>query len=367
MKFIQIYSHSKYMIPTFKRKNAFDLMRLIMASFVLLIHIPELGGYQSFLDLSKVTRGQTDIGEIGVLGFFCLSGYLITSSFDKTKSVIKFSLNRILRIFPGLWLCLLVVGFVISPLIYYKLNGNLSGFLFTGKGSALDYVLSNFSSKINLTSPIRVLDKLTASDGSMNKPLWTLFAELQCYLITLVLGFFGLFTNKKVFAAIYIIIYAFYAINILKQGYYGPTYITLGMNLFKKAHIAFLSGMLFYLFEDDFMVDNKILMLVVLFTLSLLKFGGYSLFAPLLMSFIFINLFSKFYFHLKYDISYGVYIYHFPLGHLLFVYCGSLNLHPVLFMLLLFGITIPVAFLSYYLIEKPFLNLKKYYPKFIPR
>jgi len=332
-----------------------------MASLVLIQHVGILGGYGNYLDLGLLSKNQTNIGEIGVLGFFCLSGYLISSSFVNSKSILKFSLNRILRIFPGFWVCLVITGFIISPLIYSELNGSLSGFLFTGKGSALDYVLSNFSTHINIWTPNGVIEKAKYSI-SIDGALWSLFPEIICYGFTIILGYFGLFKNKKLFLVLYVFMYSIFAMNTLKQGCYGPTFIVLLWSTFKRAYIAYLSGILFYLFEEDFRAEFKELIFAIIFAFTLFKFGGFNLIAPILMTFIFINLFSKFEFHLKYDISYGLYIYHFPIGHLLSSYFSDKSLPPLVFLILLFITTIPIAFLSFILVEKPFMNLKKYYP-----
>jgi peptidoglycan/LPS O-acetylase OafA/YrhL len=62
---------------------------------------------------------------------------------------------------------------------------------------------------------------------------------------------------------------------------------------------------------------------------------------------------------LRTDLSYGVYIYAFPAQQLLAV-CGlATRLHPVLFFLATVTATLPPAAISWFLIEKPSMSLKR--------
>jgi peptidoglycan/LPS O-acetylase OafA/YrhL len=79
-------------------ENNLGFLRLVLATAVLVAHAWPLGFGVPSLGLSA-TRGQTDLGTVGVFGFFVLSGFLITGS------ALRFSLprylwHRFLRIFP---------------------------------------------------------------------------------------------------------------------------------------------------------------------------------------------------------------------------------------------------------------------------
>ena len=90
----------------------------------------------------------------------------------------------------------------------------------------------------------------------------------------------------------------------------------------------------------------------------LIKFGGYNLLSPFLIAMTLINVFQLFEFRIKYDISYGVYIYSFPVQQLLFQVFGS-KLHVFLFIGLSLVIAITMGLLSYILVERPCINLRK--------
>jgi peptidoglycan/LPS O-acetylase OafA/YrhL len=62
-------------------------------------------------------------------------------------------------------------------------------------------------------------------------------------------------------------------------------------------------------------------------------------------------------FRLPTDLSYGVYIYAFPIQQLL-VICGLAFLAPPVFAIIAAAVTLPLAALSWFLIEKPAMSLK---------
>jgi peptidoglycan/LPS O-acetylase OafA/YrhL len=63
------------------------------------------------------------------------------------------------------------------------------------------------------------------------------------------------------------------------------------------------------------------------------------------------------YLRLRTDLSYGVYIYAFPIQQLL-VIGGLAGLNPIVFVCLSTAATVPLAALSWFLIEKPAQSLK---------
>ena len=48
-----------------------------------------------------LTRGQTHGGDLAVHGFFAISGYLITISWEKSAGALDYLRKRTLRILPG--------------------------------------------------------------------------------------------------------------------------------------------------------------------------------------------------------------------------------------------------------------------------
>jgi peptidoglycan/LPS O-acetylase OafA/YrhL len=89
------------------RINNFDLIRLLAAAQVLLIH-----GYEHF-KLQGVSPACDHVIKAirhvpGVPIFFTISGFLIAWSFDRSPNVRQYTRNRFLRLYPGLWVALAV-------------------------------------------------------------------------------------------------------------------------------------------------------------------------------------------------------------------------------------------------------------------
>lgn len=95
------------------RVNNFDLLRLLAALQVAVVHsigILKPTGY--FASLLGVCLDRFP----GVPIFFVISGVLISKSYERSDSLRDYLRNRCLRIFPGLWVCLVVSVAVILAL-----------------------------------------------------------------------------------------------------------------------------------------------------------------------------------------------------------------------------------------------------------
>ena len=79
------------------------------------------------------------LGTWAVIGFFGISGYLITRSRIRSRSALNYCRARFLRIFPGLAVCVAAVAFVIAPLA-----AGLTGRSYS-LGDALLFFASNLS------------------------------------------------------------------------------------------------------------------------------------------------------------------------------------------------------------------------------
>jgi peptidoglycan/LPS O-acetylase OafA/YrhL len=85
--------------------NNFDLIRLFAALQVAIIHaITNMRVSGSFVHIVEVGLGMFP----GVPIFFVISGFLISKSYEHSDSLLDYCRNRCLRIYPGLWVCLIV-------------------------------------------------------------------------------------------------------------------------------------------------------------------------------------------------------------------------------------------------------------------
>lgn len=108
--------------------NNFDILRLIAASAVIFAHGFSLYGYD--LDSRPTDMGlvqsllfnfwryfQIHAGTLGVYVFFLISGYLIAGSIIKDPGQWSYWQKRLLRIMPGLVVCIVLTAFVMGPLV----------------------------------------------------------------------------------------------------------------------------------------------------------------------------------------------------------------------------------------------------------
>lgn len=99
------------------KHNAFDLL---MATGVLINYRILLGGYSLTDPLDAFSKGQSNLADLSVMGFFTLSGFLITGSFDRTKNLVLFASHRILRIVPGFLASLLIAGLGLVSYVFIE-------------------------------------------------------------------------------------------------------------------------------------------------------------------------------------------------------------------------------------------------------
>lgn len=333
--------------------NSFDILRLILASFVLISHCCYIQKVSS-PDIILFSNGQTYLGEIGLLGFFGLSGYLLTNSYCKTKNSYQFLVNRFLRIFPGFWVCLIITAFIIAPVIYIFEGGTINQYPIKGSWGAMNYIRSNIFLDIQQANIRNVLNSVWLKN--LNGSLWTLIFEIECYVMTLILGLFGFFNRRIYFITLYIVIYLlFIYVSYNKTAFSIYHYEIEYSN--SKLITSYFTGTIFYLFQARLNKIKYFSIILFIILLILLKTSFATLYLPLIIPFLFLSLFGLFKTNIKYDISYGLYIYSFPIQLLVYIFYPNSNIYLyILFSLILTSV---FAFASYLLIEKPALNRKK--------
>lgn len=363
-----VVSHSQTIQSAFSpRNNSLTFIRLCLAVMVILSHSYDLGGFggDPFKQYCDIT-----IGEVAVNGFFAISGYLITTSFIKSRSTLRYSWKRLIRIFPGYWACLATTALVLAPVLYFAkydqlpLAGNLISNPF------IDYVKANFWLRINQQGIHNIfLDN--PAQGVFNGSLWTLFPELLCYFLVVFLGQLGCLKDRRRFVVLVSVLICsiIHALSpqILTQmrslSIYGSIWYLLQLN---SLGVYFLSGASLFLWSHRIPFGNRsYYVALLLFSLCLLS-KSYLFFGPLILPYVLIGLSIKIPFsgfHQFGDYSYGLYLYAYPIQQTLF----SLNMSttsPTLFFVISTLATFPFAWLSWHLIERNCLKLKSYELKF---
>jgi peptidoglycan/LPS O-acetylase OafA/YrhL len=349
------------MIQPVNHTNNFDFIRFLAASFVIITHAYPLKNLPDGNDLSGQLIGELyPFSFFGVRIFFLISGYLILQSFDRKKSNLDYMWKRCLRILPGLFVLILLMVFVYGPFFsFYSAKEYFSN------PQTYQMLWSVVLYRINGFLPgVFNIDKNTELLGS----LWTLPYEFSMYIGIMILSFFRIL-NKKYFNLItwiclinICVFYPTYFKEIL-----GHSYIPfLRLSLWNTIEFSnfFLGGMLLYQFKDMIKYRFTIfLTIIILFSISIYfnnQFIVRVIIYSLLPYFIFylgnikgwLNRFGKYG-----DLSYGIYIYGFPVQQML-VFLTKNELSVLELQILSFIVVLPLAFLSWHLVEKRALTFK---------
>lgn len=334
------------------RINNFDFLRFLAASSVIFSHAYPLSwGSDSNEPLFMLTSGQMTIGRVAVAIFFVVSGFLITQSFDRSKSILAFTKARILRIFPGLFFVLLLSAFILGPLITSK---PISEY-FADPGT-LGYLKNIYLHP--MIYPLPGVFEDTVYKSAVNGSLWTLEFEFFCYIIVAILGLLRLLRKEVVLIFAVFVFLAPHLPFIVGRYYYTSL---LSLELIRY----FTVGMLMYSFRNYIPLHKYIAWLsIVIIIISLayplhfkLIFTIFGSYLVMYLAFIPTEKIRNF---AKYgDFSYGIYIYAFPVQQLVSHYFGS-EITPAKSMVFSFPITLFFAVFSWHLVEKNAMKLKKF-------
>ncbi|MDQ4492118.1 acyltransferase [Sinomonas sp. ASV486] len=158
------------------RANALNGLRLVFAAAVIVSHAWWLGGYGPEPAWSGIK-----LGTAGVMGFFAISGYLITVSAERS-TLLAFVAARWTRIYPGLAVAALAVAFIAAPIGALLTQGR-----YEVRG-ALAFVAAALTLVVGTTRTPPIGTSLAGNHdpSDWDGPLWTLTWEVLCYVLVAV-------------------------------------------------------------------------------------------------------------------------------------------------------------------------------------
>lgn len=327
------------------RRNALNAWRLVLASGVVIMHSWPLSGHTApYLGSSY---------EIFVDGFFVLSGFLITSSWLRNPRLREFAAARFLRIFPGLWVCLLVIALVIAPIGVAIQGGSAKDLLLST--APIEYVLNNAVLNV-FHSGIAGTPNDVPWPHVWDGTLWTLIFELFCYIGVALAGIVGLLRRKWAVPVAFVLAVALAAV---------VSYPVFGMQtipqMIGRFSVAFLAGMLIHQFQNVIPARWWLVAICFVFVIVVsVQVPNYRVYGVIPLAYAVIvsgALIKNRRLRLRTDVSYGVYIYGWPVQQLMAM--GGLGfLNPWVFAAVAGAITVPLAMLSWFVVEKPAMSLK---------
>lgn len=292
---------------------------------------------------------------VGVDGFFAISGFLITASWLNEPKLRDFLAARALRILPGLYACLIVTAFVFAPLNVAIAGGSATKLLtsfapvkFVLKNSGVAYI-QHFVGGTPFGVPF--------PEGGWNASLWSLIWELMCYLAVAGIGLAGL-ANHRWVSPVLLGVAVIGATLVPPLEFPGVWTV---WQLVVRSTIMFAAGALLYQWRDVIPARWWLVAVsVVIVVAAAALLPDYRVVAALPLAYAVIVSAIKIHIkrmRLRTDLSYGVYIYAFPTQQLL-ASCGLAKLNPIVFAGLSTTAVLPLAALSWFVVEKPAQSLK---------
>lgn len=325
----------------------------MLALSVCLSHLGEVSGTSAFLPLKHYFYSG-----VAVDCFFVVSGFLIFRSYERSSGILSYFNKRIRRIYPA-YLTVVILAAFLLPLLLSTTELFFSSEwirYLTVNLAFLNFLQPDLPG-IFTTNPLQVI----------NPPLWTIKIEVMFYASVPLI--FLLMRDRKKWIVLSLLYAASIAYSMILLHFYSSSgqqiYLILAKQL--PGQLAFfLGGGAIYLYFAFF---QKQCLKLLIPSLIFLLCKGHTFVPglyPLALAITVIS-FATYFSYLgnwgKFgDISYGVYIYHFPIIQI-FTAFDLFRGHPwQTFFLLLFTIICTSAF-SYHCIERPFLRKSSHYRK----
>lgn len=323
--------------------NNMNCLRTICAILVIVCHSYAITADKEDF-LYRYTVGQCNLGGLAVAIFFFLSGMYVTKSLYKENSAIKFIKKRCKRLFPQLWITvivsILIGGFFLTNLSLKEYFINKKTYLYLLNGILI---------------PIHDLPGVFTRGvySTVNGPLWTMPVEFASYITLAVIqmmctGIQDKDKNIKCQKILHIaseigVLFIFLAVNFIieKNGF---------LSTVVRPVIFFLAGTLYCDFADKIVLNIKIAVVFVGIVIISAFVGGFNIAIILLLPYIVVTfalgtkqLRSR---GILYNISYEMYLVGWPIQQILFMISNE-KMKPVINICLSIPIDIILAFLLY--------------------
>lgn len=326
----------------------FDLWRVGLSALVILLHSHQVSyGHAAYLATGPFGPVFASILPI----FFGLSGFLVTGSALRTRSVRIFLTFRVLRIIPALVTEVTLAALILGPLLttvpladyfsdarFFRYFGNIVGWI-------------HFELPGVFTANPR--------PGTVNQNLWTLHPELECYLLMAVLMATRLIYDRTlttlllgVATSVGIAANVGFDMFELNGTYPGPVLV-----------YYFLCGVVAFHWRRHIIVNPWLFVAAVVAAYALLTLRHNTFFVEPLLIYIMIYVgmvrLPRVGFLQRGDYSYGMYLYAYPIQQTLVLLFPGTREWYYNFCLSI-ALALGVAALSWHLVEKPALALKRF-------
>lgn len=332
-----------------RENNNFDLVRLLAAMMVIFSHAYAINRVEGFVEPLYILTHLTTMAELAVKIFFFISGLVVTNSIIKSNSAIKFTISRAFRILPAYIVVILVTAIIIGPIV-----SSLTASNYFKNPEPYTYILNNLKLDTYYTLPgVFEHTKNRFGLNSANGSLWTIPYEIMSYSVVLLAFTITRFRLNNILSifCILVIIEPFTPLKGVALSFSDNPSIyllaphfalgsLLALNQSKLKVTIYAPVVLFFAFLLLKNPDIKQLMLGFSSCLALLYICTRKLIVKI---------------KIKNDISYGLYLWAFPIQQ---IYSAFFDLSIYQSQIASLATCIVVAFISFKLIEMPFMKLQ---------
>ncbi|MGB8819338.1 MAG: acyltransferase [Rhizobiaceae bacterium] len=328
------------------------MVRLLAATAVVLSHGYVVTGGQHAVEPLESLTGYP-LGAHAVHVFFTISGLLVAASFDRRPHLLSFAAARFFRIYPGL------IAATLGVFLACALLASDAGVTDLIKGSAIGYFAKILIGLAGSGAIPGVFESLPYA-GAVNVPLWTLKYEVLCY-VSLAFVMAMIVRTKLVSPTVAVgIMTTVSGVWLLQGKAYDDA------NFFDhvaRFSFAFWVGAAAWHARSRIPLKTSILAAIAALTWASICFHLPTVPHTLMLLSGYMAVFVAQYrygalstFTDRNDLSYGVYIYGWPVQQLLLLAFPAISgLANGLAALL---IVLPLAFFSWRFVEKPALRMK---------
>ncbi|MBV7260600.1 acyltransferase [Photobacterium sp. WH24] len=283
--------------------NNFDFLRIALAVTVFYMHM----GILADIDLLSYLPG-----EFSVKCFFVISGYLIVKSFIRNPEIFSYYRSRFFRIYP-LYFIVVSVCFVFGYLNYSQ---SFEAYM---NGGAEKYLLSNYIFANFLASTLPGLFENNAM-AVVNGSLWTIKVEVMFYIsVPIIYGYLNKYLQERILTCVIAVfsLLSYYVIGHLVETYGLNASLN---NQLPSLMLFFMVGAFFNFYNFSFLNKSHLLFII---PLLFLMDDFYLLYSLLVGSFVYIVAFVIKPIVIRKeigDISYGIYLWHFPVIQVVIMY-----------------------------------------------
>lgn len=339
-----------------RQHNSFNVVRLFAAICVVVSHAYVVRDGMSvgepLLPLTPYTLGQHAVN-----GFFVISGLMLSLSLHRQPSASRFVWARCLRIVPGLFVCGALVAYALGPVMT---NASVSTY-FSNLHTWL-YPVAVIVLFARATPPQGLFTSVPLTEA-VNDPLWTIKYELGCYLALVALQVTGIVRWRW---ALIVITVVAAAVLVAKPWIAISDGASDVLNHVSRFGLCFMLGILAFAFRC--VVPITPALLLTSFAVAVATTGTW--FAPVAYIVLVAHLvlivgaadfgaFTKI--TRTTDVSFGTYIYAWPIQQTIVVLAPELSVVSMIAASL--AIVLPLAWLSWRLIERPALEFKQRYDR----